>query len=112
MKDIKPIAPEKRLKAYKKAKEIYSENVKNAPQNGWCGLCWCLDHALDEACAIDTEEYYDLLGLLPEWETQRKKYNPDMNKAYWWNLEDAESRFKCLDRMIRNVKRKIKSDEN
>jgi len=108
---MKPVRLTKRqrIRVYKKALEIYLDEIKSGPA---IGMCYCIQ----EACVELYLDEFDTI-FLPSFEEDnspydeniRKKYWPEFAKqeskrntygAYWWHITNTEARINAFKKMI------------
>jgi hypothetical protein len=108
MKDVEDLIKQDRLEIYRKAREIYKEEINFWPANDLPGMCWCIVKAASNLGLIyDPPKTLELINSVYS-PRLREKYWPEFDAlntknqgGYWWPRGDTESRLKAFDELCK-----------
>lgn len=80
------------------AKHFYILCTKEKNLEPLPGICYCIYKALQYYTNAQVA-YSDLIYYIPEFNVKFLEGNPE--SAYWWPIEDTESRIKAFDKLIK-----------
>jgi hypothetical protein len=101
MKDVKDLTKEDRLEVYRKAREIYKQEIANGELPGMCWHIWTASQILWINIYMGPINSVYNSHLQKQYWPEFAALKPKNSDSFWWPRQDTESRLKAFDKLCK-----------